>query len=112
MFGILDHVTTIARTCYNSKLECTLLEFNAKQLIKLSVHIIDHVTKACYSLLWQLNSQMCITHNILMIIEIIVLVGRTYKHVLTITQPRLMSSSHINHFVNVELKGFTSAPKA
>jgi len=113
MFGILDHVTIITHRCHSSKLECTLIEFSEKQLIKLSVH--RH--RSCYKNVLEFPlaieyTNVHATHNIFLIIEIIVLVGKTYKHVLAITQPRSMSSRHINHFVNVELKEFASAPQA
>jgi hypothetical protein len=47
-----------------------------------------------------------------MIIETIVLMGRTYKPIIAITQPRSMFFHHINHFVDEELKEFASAPEA
>jgi hypothetical protein len=68
MFGILDHVTIIARTCYNSKLECTLTESNAKQLTKLNV---CH-QKSCYENMLQLPLVIVnvhATHNIFMIMK-------------------------------------------
>ncbi len=92
MFGILDHITITTRTCYSSKLECTLTKFSAKWLIKLNV--CHH--KSCYENMLQfplviVNTNVHVTHNIFMIIETIVFVGRTYKPILAITQPRSMS---------------------
>jgi hypothetical protein len=111
MFGILDHVTVTTRTCYNSNLECILIEFNAKQSIKLNVR--HH--RSCYENALHFPptifeyTNVHATQDILLIIETIVLVGKT-SFVLVITQPKSMSFHCINHFVNVKLKELVSAP--
>jgi hypothetical protein len=79
MFGILDYVTITTRTCYNSNLECTLIEFNAKQLIK--VNVCYH--RSCYENMLQFPptifeyTNVHVTQDILLIIETILLVGKT-----------------------------------
>jgi hypothetical protein len=50
------------------------------------------------------------THDIFLIIEKTVFIGKTYKHIMAITQLRSMFSYHIDQFVNLESKEFPSAP--
>jgi hypothetical protein len=89
MFGILDHITITIHACYNSKLECTLTEFSAKWLIKLNLcHHRSLYENMLQFLLVIVNTNVHATYNIFMIIEMIVLVGKIYKPVFAITQPR------------------------
>jgi hypothetical protein len=79
MFGILNHVIITIRTCYNSNLECTLIEFNAKQLIKVNVchhrSCCENVLQFPPTIFEYINVHA--TQDILLIIETIVLVGKT-----------------------------------